>query len=184
MKLWGIANGKRFLFGGLFVCLALLAAVSAKYLYAPRILLNLRRLTPQPPLLVEPSNFSCINSPAVVNKKRRVAVLHGQDWTLGSLIEPSCLPEKEFVFSIEGNKRLRPFTGPTRTRLWVTRKRNVTLVKVVEHSGDEASEMIAVGFATNHRCTSRTSKDCSITTSWQGFVCAVEWPPRTVLENR
>jgi hypothetical protein len=89
-------------------------------------------------------------------------VLHGPDWVLTSLVEPSCLPEKDVVFAARVGERLIPRPFNARTRLWITRDHDVTHIKIVESSGSEEQDMVAASFVTNHKCAKRSNKNCSI----------------------
>jgi hypothetical protein len=106
--------------------------------------------------------FPCIQSLPVVDRKNRVAVLRGPDWVLGSSIKPSCFPERDLVFVTTVGQGLiaHPFTA--RTRLWITKDHDVTQIRIVDSSGSEERDMVAVSFATNHKCISRSSKSCSV----------------------
>lgn len=108
------------------------------------------------------SPFPCIQPLADTKQKNRVAMLRGPDWVLESSIKPSCLPERDVVFSTELGRHflLHPFYA--RTRLWVTKDHDVTRIRIVESSGSEKQDMIAISFVTNHRCISRNSQHCSI----------------------
>jgi hypothetical protein len=144
---------------GLFVCVALVMVgslrVQSDSQFASKPAL-------QPPLSATGSLFPCIQSSAGMNQKKRVAVLHGPDWILESSIKLSCFPEREVVFSAEIGKQFFPHPFTARTKLWVTRDHDVTYVKIVDSSGSDKQDMIAVSFVTNHKCTDRTSKNCNV----------------------
>jgi hypothetical protein len=106
--------------------------------------------------------FPCIQSWAETNRKNRVAVLHGPDWVLKSSIKPSCFPEREVVFAAEVGTQLIPHPFAAKTRLWVRRDHDVTQIRIVDSSGSEQQDMIAVRFVTNHKCIEKSSKDCSV----------------------
>jgi hypothetical protein len=106
--------------------------------------------------------FPCINSLDAMNHPKRIAVLHGPDWVLESTVAPSCLPEREVVFSTEFGKPFLHHSVTVRTSLWVTIIRDVTYVRIVDSSGDEKQDMIAIDLVTNHNCAARTSKNCIV----------------------
>jgi hypothetical protein len=93
---------------------------------------------------------------------KRVAVLHGPDWVFESTIAPSCLPEREVVFSAEVGKQFLHHSVTVRTRLWVTKIREVIYVRIVDSSGDAKQDRIAIDLVTNHKCTGRTNKNCIV----------------------
>jgi hypothetical protein len=145
----------------LLVGLPLLAAVLAASRYFSDSRLDQRAVlvVPRPPVLPI-TNFSCINVDAA--ERRESAVLHGPDWTLESTIKPSCLPERDLALSYDVNPLLVSRRVTQRTHIWVTQKKDMTSVRIIESSGTEKQDLIAVGLATNHRCTSRNSKNCEI----------------------
>jgi hypothetical protein len=117
---------------------------------------------PEPPLPQAVSIFRCINSLAAISQPKRIAVLRGPDWVLESTVAPSCLPEREAVFSTEVGKQFLRHSVTFRTRLWVTKSGEVIYVRIVETSGDDKQDMIAVDLVTNHKCTGRTSQNCVV----------------------
>jgi hypothetical protein len=125
---------------------------------------------PQPPSSSPGHLFPCLQSLDETNRKIRVAVLHGPDWVLESSINLSCFPERDVVFASEVGKGLisRPFTA--RTRLWITRDHGLMQIRIVESSGSVQRDMVAMSFATNHKCIDRSSKNCIV----EGIVV----PPR------
>jgi hypothetical protein len=153
---------KRMIFLGLFVCVALAIGGSLRNFLDSHLVLKPSLAPPKPPLFRAESIFLCINSSARMNDTRRVAVLHGPDWILESSIEPSCFPERELVFSVEVGKQFLPHPVTARSRLWVTRNRDVIYVRIVDSSGDDEQDMIAIGLVTNHKCTGRASKNCTV----------------------
>jgi hypothetical protein len=106
--------------------------------------------------------FPCMRSWIEMNRKNRVAVLHGPDWVLESSIRPECFPEREAVFTTQVGRGLVPRPFISKTRLWVTRGHDFTHIRIVASSGSEEQDMVAVGFVTNHKCINRSSKGCSI----------------------
>jgi len=148
------------LLAGLVIFAALVLAAS-KYLSEPHLDLRAHLVVPRPPV-PHISNFSCINSVVAANRKGPTAVLHGPDWTLESTIEPACLPERDVVLSHEVSRLLVNRRITERTHVWVTRKHDITFVRIVESSGTEKQDLVAIGLVTNHRCTSRGSKNCDI----------------------
>jgi hypothetical protein len=117
---------------------------------------------PDAPLSQVASIFPCINSLTALRQPKRIAVLHGPDWVLESTVAPSCLPEREVVFSTEVGEQFLRHSVTSRTRLWVTKNGEVVCVRIVESSGSEKQDMIAVDLVTNHKCSSRTSKNCLV----------------------
>src|SRR6266581_1612263 len=87
--------------------------------------------------------FPCLQSWAETKKTNRIAVLHGPDWVLGSFIKPSCLPERDMVFTAE-IKQFLPHSITARTRLWVTKIHDVTHIRILESCSIEKQDMIAV----------------------------------------
>jgi hypothetical protein len=97
------------------------------------------------------------------NHKNRAVALHGPDWVLESSVIPACLPEKEVVFATEVGRGMLPHPFTARTRLWITEDHDVTHVRIVDSSAaSREQDMIAVSFATNHKCIDRTSQNCSV----------------------
>jgi hypothetical protein len=117
---------------------------------------------PDGPLSQAVSNFPCIESLAASRQPKRIAMLHGPDWVLESAAAPSCLPEREVVFSTEAGKTSLPHSLTFRTRLWLKKNGEVICVRILESSGSEKQDMVAVDFATDHKCSSRTSKNCRV----------------------
>ena len=90
-------------------------------------------------------------------------MLHGPDWVLESSVRPSCFPEREVVFVAEVGRGIMPYPTTAKIRMWVTKDHDVTHIRIVDSSaGSREQEMVAVGFVTNHKCTDRMSKDCSV----------------------
>ena len=108
------------------------------------------------------SSFPCIRSWNLAKSNRRVAILHGPDWVLKSSIVPSCLPEREVVFSAELDRKFLPHAFVARTKLWVSKQHYVTQVRIVESSGEDKQDLIAVSFVTNRMCIGRKSENCII----------------------
>jgi hypothetical protein len=158
------APGKRVLILGLFVCMALVIGGLLRIVFDPHLVSRLSVAAPKPipPLSPAVSIFSCINSSDVMNDTGRVVVLHGPDWILDSTVEPSCFPEREVVFSAEVGRQFLRHPVTVRTKLWVTKVREVVFVKIVDSSGNDKQDMIAVGLVTNHKCTGRTSRSCIV----------------------
>lgn len=118
---------------------------------------------PRPPSSATADLFPCIQSWALTNHKKRVAVLHGPDWVLESSVRPSCFPEREVVFVTEVGRGVMPHLFTARIRLWVTKDHDVTHIRIVDSSAASRElEMVAIGFVTNHKCVDRTSKNCSV----------------------
>jgi hypothetical protein len=143
-------------FRGLLFCLALVINGRSGIQYDSQTVSN---QNPQPTSSVP---FPCLQSAAQTKQRHRVAVLHGPDWVLTSLIEPSCLPEKDVVFAARVGEGLIPRPFNATTRLWITRDHDLTHIKIVESSGSEEQDMVAASFVTNHKCAKRSSKNCSI----------------------
>ena len=117
---------------------------------------------PEPPLSQVLSMFPCIKSLAATKHPKRIAVLHGSDWVLKSTVAPSCLPEREAVFSTELSKQFLHHPVTYRTKLWVTQIHEIIYVVIVDSSGDDKQDRIAIDLVTNHKCSGRTSKNCIV----------------------
>jgi hypothetical protein len=90
-------------------------------------------------------------------------VLRGPDWVLESSVRPSCFPEREVVFVTEVGRGIMPHPITARIKMWVTEVHDVTHIRIVDSSAaSNELEMIAVGFATSHKCIDRMSKNCSV----------------------
>jgi hypothetical protein len=144
-----------------FACATFIALICAGYLLESHLDLSSYVITPR---LYSPRavDFSCVNSSALVNDMTRRVVLHGPDWTLKLAVEPTCLPERDLVFSSEFPRLLLSKSVERRTHLWVNHKDSAIFVRIVESSGAEEQDMIAVGLVTDHRCAKRSSKNCNI----------------------
>jgi len=153
---------KKRLFLALSVCVALVIGGSLRNHSDSPLVSKPPVAAPEPPLSVVVSMFPCINSLDATNHPKRFAVLHGPDWVLESTVAPSCLPEREVVFSTEFGKPFLQHSLTFRTRLWVTIIREVTYVRIVDSSGDEKQDMIAIDLVTNHKCVARPSKNCIV----------------------
>jgi hypothetical protein len=147
--------------GALLVCVALVVAAWVRPFSESRINLRPYRVVPKPPLAAHVTNFSCINLVGA-SRRKRLAELHGPDWILESAIEPSCFPERDLILSSEISSLLIGRRMTARTHMWVTRKCDVIFVRIIESSGSEKQDMISVDQVTNHRCPSRSSKNCSV----------------------
>jgi len=123
---------------------------------------NLNALYHFPSQATAGSLFPCLQSIAEAKETNRIAVLHGPDWVLGSLIKPSCFPERDVVLTAEIGKQFLPHSITARTRLWVTKVHDVTHIRIVESSGIERQDMVAVSIVTNHGCIDRNSEHCSV----------------------
>jgi len=152
------------LFGALvLICLILSSAV--KYLARPRAWLGIRCFVPQPPISLQPSPFPCFSSLVSTKHTKRVAILHGPDWTLESSIEAACLPEREVVLRFEEGRHFLPHPILRRVRFWITRRGDKLYVKIISSSGSEESENSALDLVTNHKCKTRRSKNCNVQSS-------------------
>src|SRR5690242_8585606 len=90
---------------------ALVAAVlvsSVRYMRGPQPPQVSHAIFPKPPLLAEKSHFPCLESQFPSKARRRLAVLHGPDWEIASVINAKCLPEHEVIFSMEEGRRFLP----------------------------------------------------------------------------
>src|ERR1700681_175821 len=144
----------------LLICIALLLPGSLK-LQSDFHLVS--KQAPHPPSSATTNLFPCIQSWVLTNHQKRVAVLHGPDWVLESSVRPSCFPEREVVFVIEVGRGIMPHPITAKIRMWVTKDRDVTHIRIVDSSASSREqEMVAVGFVTNHKCTDRKSKNCSV----------------------
>ncbi len=144
------------------ILLVCVASLSSGFLNLQSEFHLVSKQEPQPPSSATTPLFPCIQSWALTNHKIRVAVLHGPDWFLESSVRPSCFPEREVVFAAKVGRGIisRPFTA--RTRLWVTKDRDVIYIKILASSGSIERDMVAVSLATNRRCIDKSSKNCII----------------------
>jgi hypothetical protein len=144
----------------------LLASVALLLPGSVKLQSEFRLVSKQDPLPLSSATtylFPCLQSWALTNHKNRVAVLHGPDWVLESSIRPSCFPEREVVFVTEVGRGMMPHPLTARIRLWVTKDCDITHIRIVNSSAvSREQEMVAVGFATNHKCIDSTSKNCSV----------------------
>lgn len=116
---------------------------------------------PNPPL-PPANNFPCIESALRTIAVKRNATLRGPDWKLETTVNASCLPERSVSLSYEVSRLLVNRKIPVRTHMLVSRRHDRTFVRIVASSGDEKQDMIAVGLATNQKCTNRNSMNCDI----------------------
>ena len=117
---------------------------------------------PQPPSGAA-NLFPCIQSWALTDHQKRVALLHGPDWVLESSVRPSCFPEREVVFATEVGSGIMPHPITAKIRMWVTKDHDVTHIRIVDSSASSREqEMRAVGFVTNHKCVDRKNKNCRV----------------------
>ena len=116
---------------------------------------------PHPPL-PPANNFPCIESALRTIAVKRNATLRGPDWKLETTVDASCLPERSVTLSYQVSRLLVNRNIPVGTHMLVSRRHDRTLVRIVDSSGDEKQDMIAVGLATNQKCTSRNSINCEI----------------------
>jgi hypothetical protein len=116
---------------------------------------------PHRPLLPV-NNFPCVESALRIIAVKRNAVLRGPDWNLETTVDASCLPERSVTLSYQVSRLLVNRNIPVRTHMLVSRRHDRTLVRIVDSSGDEKQDLIAVGLATNQKCTSRNSINCEI----------------------
>jgi hypothetical protein len=144
----------------LLTCVALLLPGSSK----PQSDFHLvSKHTPQTPSSATANLFPCIQSWVLTNHQKRVAVLHGPDWVLESLVRPSCFPEREVAFVTEVGRGIMPHPITAKIRMWVTKDHDVTHIRIVDSSASSREqEMVAVSFVTNHKCIDRMSKNCSV----------------------
>ena len=118
----------------------------------------------QPPSSAIANLYPCIQAWVLTNHhQERVAVLHGPDWVLESLVRPSCFPERQVVFVTEIGRGITPHPITVKIRMWVTKDHDVTHIRIVDSSASSREqEMVAVGLVTNHKCIDRNSKNCSV----------------------
>jgi hypothetical protein len=116
---------------------------------------------PHPPL-PPANNFACIESALRTIAVKRTPTLRGPDWKLETTVDASCLPERSLTLSYQISRLLVNRNIPVRTHMLVSRRHDRTFVRIVDSSGDEQQDMIAVGLATNQKCTSRNSMNCDI----------------------
>ena len=155
-------TSRRVLLAGTLLCIALVLASSVKYRTASRSDLDTHLAIPKPPLVLQNSRFPCLDSLARTRLKKRLAVLHGPDWTLESFIESRCFPEREVVLSVEVGRHFLSRSLTQRVRFWIARKGDAFYVKVVESSGSEQLDNSALDLVTNHKCMAQNSKNCYV----------------------
>ena len=108
------------------------------------------------------SFFPCLEG---INEKKasnRRATLRGADWELYSTIAPECLPERHLVFAANGQNPFLSRKIVTRTTIWVTKRNDQIYARVLQSGGAIEQQLIAIGFATNQKCTQLKSKNCRI----------------------
>ena len=162
MKCKSGTSGKRSLLPGALLGIGFAAAGFLRYLSSSRALLDTHLPAPRPPLSLGPGRFPCLDSLVSGRSKKRVAVLHGPDWTLDSSVEPKCFPEREVVLSVEVGRRFLRQPITERIRFWIVKKGDVIHAKVVESSGDEKLDRDALDLVTNHKCGVRNGKNCHV----------------------
>jgi hypothetical protein len=151
--------------GLIFVLLVLggcVTLVSFKYSIDPLCASEQDVIPSRPQSSLSPGSLSCINSVTTMNREKRRVVLRGPDWILESLVDNSCFPDRDLVFSAEVGNLLLHHPMLMRTRLRVTRRDDIFYVRIVESSGNEKQDMIAVDLVTNHKCTERHSQTCQV----------------------
>jgi hypothetical protein len=162
MALWRKAFARRLL---LFLSIPVLAVVlisSRKYLTSGRPPQVSHPFFPKPPLLIGESHFACLESQFSSKARRRLAVLHGPDWEIESVITPRCLPEHELIFSMEEGRRFLPRPIVRRLRFWITKKDDRIYVKSWDSAGSEQLDETVLELLTNHQCRNRESKNCRV----------------------
>jgi hypothetical protein len=137
------------------------AAAVALHFASNRFSLPPYVVIPHPPLLLV-NNFPCIESALRTIAVKRNAALRGPDWKLETTVDASCLPERSVTLSYQVSRLLVNRNIFVRTHMLVSRRHDRTFVRIVDSSGDEEQDMIAVGLVTNHKCTSRKSMNCEI----------------------
>ena len=150
--------------GALFIVAVTLYG-SMKYLGPGQMELVVRPLTPQPPISIQPTPFPCLNSLPPTKHARRLAVMHGPDWTLKSSIEPKCLPEREVVLFFEEGRYFLPHPATARIRFWISHKQDKVYIRIVESSGSEEAVDSALDLVTNHKCKTQRGKNCYVSSS-------------------
>jgi hypothetical protein len=88
------------------------------------LLLDMHLAVPKPPISLQPSRFPCLDSLADRRSRKRVVVLHGADWTLDSIVELKCFPEREVVLCVEVSRGILPHPITERIRFWIAKKGN------------------------------------------------------------
>jgi hypothetical protein len=154
---------RRLAFVGVALLLAGLAAVAVALHFASnRFSLPPYVVIPHPPL-PPVNNCPCIESALRTIAVKRNATLDGPDWKLETSVDASCLPERSVTLSYQVSRLLVNRNIPVKTHMLVSRRHDRTFVRIVDSSGDEKQDMIAVGLVTNQKCTSRNSMNCEIT---------------------
>jgi hypothetical protein len=134
------------------------------------------------PAVASARPFRCLQSQIETRKKNRVAVLPGPDWILESSIIPGCFAERDVTFSTQLGEHLlaAPFTA--RTRLWIARDHGTIHIRIVKSSGSEKQDMIAMSFATNHKCIGKSSAAAALKVTrhwfkWTSCPITASWAP-------
>jgi TonB family protein len=153
---------KRALLLGALIGIGLAVAAYVKYRANSLSLLETHLATPRPPLSLQPSRFSCLESLAGGRARKRIVVLHGADWTLDSTVEPKCFPEREVVMSVEEGRHFLRQPLTQRIRFWIVQKGDVICAKIVESSGSETLDRDALDLVTNHKCGPQNGKNCQV----------------------
>lgn len=156
------ACGKRVLIASTILGISLVLVTFARYLTGPGSAFGLHPPVPKPPLNLQSSRFSCLESLAGTRHKRRFAVLHGPDWTLESSIEPHCLSDREVVLSVEEGHHFLAHPVMRHIRFWIVRRGEKFYVRIAGSSGSEELDDSALDLVTNHKCRTHRSKNCYV----------------------
>ena len=153
---------KRALLLGALIGIGLAMVAYVKYQTNSLSLLETHLATPKPPLSLQPGRFPCLESLASGRARKRIVVLHGADWTLDSIVEPKCFPEREVVMSVEQGRYFMRKPITRRIRFWIVRKGGSIYVKILESSDSEQLDRDALDLVTNHKCGLQNGKNCRV----------------------
>jgi hypothetical protein len=146
--------------------LVLLAAFTVSVITVRHIVVQpndeLHLFYPQPPLLTGASKFRCLDAQSHQGSNRRFATLQGPDWKIESAIYPTCLPERELVFTIEEGRGFLPHTLVRNARFWMTRRGDLIYTKVLDSLGGDEMDSAALELVSNRRCKKTGSKNCRV----------------------
>ena len=157
-----LGASKRVLLACTLLCIGLVLVISGRYLTNSQSAFGLHPSVPNPPLYLQSSRFSCLESLAGTRYKRRFVVLYGPDWTLESSVEPDCFPDREVVLSVEEGRHFLPHPVVKHIRFWIVRKGEKFYVKILESSGSKGLDDSALNLVTNHKCKTHWSENCYV----------------------
>lgn len=162
MSIMSGTAGNRLLLLGALLCIGLITAGYVTYQFISRSHLDTRLSTPRPPLVLQPSRFPCLESLARGRGTKRLAVLHGPDWTLESTVQLKCFPEREVGLTIEEGRHFMGRPATRNTMFWILKSGDLIYARIVESSGDEKLDLDALDLVSNHQCGPKNTKNCRV----------------------